>query len=540
MAARDVAAQEAEAFPAPMADLDRDKVLDRLGARLQRAQPGDVFEVIVSFRVPLDQVNVPLLQAQAGAFGATRPLRLARGVATRLTRRQILALTRAGLVQQIEADEEMVAFRASAMQWFGVTGARADFGLTGDGDGSPDVFTAADHTIAVIDTGIDAGHVELNEGKVIGWVDLVSNRPTPYDDGGHGTHVASIAAGRQVGDRGGVAPGAALVGVKVLDSRGSAPMSRVAQGIDWCVQNREAYGIRVINMSLGSAGSADGTDAASRSVDAAAEAGITVLCAAGNAGSRSLTIGAPAAARGGIAVGAAADPDAGGVYLPYWSSRGPTRDGRPKPDVAAPGVSISAARANSTDGYVTYSGTSMATPFVAGVVALLLQANPALAPADVYADLTETARDFGPEGPDTEYGHGLVDVYAALRPAGGSGSNNPPFPSATTGSGAITAETRSATHTFAVAGTQYPIAIALVITNWSRFNADVDAELYDPGGSRVVLADGSSRQETLLWRPQEAGIYTLRVYGYRAQDNGSYFFDISADLAPPEEMTPKP
>jgi serine protease AprX len=307
-------------------------------------------------------------------------------------------------------------------------------------------------------------------------------------------------------------------------------MSRVAQGIDWCVQNRDTYGIRVANISLGSVGSSDGTDVVSRSVDAAAAAGITVVVAAGNEGPQTRTIGSPGAARGAITVGAAGDPDAG-VYLASWSSRGPTADGRAKPDVVAPGISITAARANSTNGSVTYSGTSMASPFVAGLVALMLQRSPGLSPAAVSADLAQTARDFGPAGPDTEYGHGLLDGYAALRPAAGTGSNNPPFPADAMGNGAITTAMRSATHAIEVAGTLYPIAVTLVIANWSRFNTDLDVELYDPNGRRVAVSDSTTRQETLLWRPQQAGTYTLRVFGYRAQDSGTYFFDVSADLA---------
>jgi serine protease AprX len=173
----------------------------------------------------------------------------------------------------------------------------------------------------------------------------------------------------------------------------------------------------------------------------------------------------------------------------------------------------------------------MASPFVAGQVALMLQQSPGLSPAEVYADLTQTGRDFGIEGPDTEYGHGLLDGYAALRPTAGMGSNNPSFPANMIGSGAITAAARTTTHTFEVASTKYPIAITLVIGNWSRFNTDLDAELWDPEDRRVALSESTTRQETLVWRPQQAGTYTLRVYGYRTQDRGAYSFDVSADLA---------
>jgi serine protease AprX len=510
-------------------------MIGRLTARLQRARPGEPVDVLITFRVPFEQVNFPLIQAQLGAFGPAQPLRLARSVATRLTRNQIAALSRAGIVEQLQEDEPMVAFRASAMKWFGVTAAHEEIGLTGDGDGDVTAFTFADNTIAIVDSGIDSTHVELDGGKVIGWRDLVNNRTLAYDDDGHGTHVASIAAGKPVnGSAGGVAPGAALVGVKVLDSRGSAPTSRVAQGIDWCVQNRDGYGIRVINLSLGSSSSSDGTDVVSRSVDAAVAAGITVVCAAGNSGSQTLTVGSPAAARGAIAVGAVADPDRGGIYVASWSSRGPTRDGRIKPDIMAPGVGIVAAKANSHDLYVAFSGTSMASPFVAGFVSLMLQAAPKLTPADIYRDITETARDRGLEGPDSDFGYGLLDGVAALQPFEGrtAGSISPPFPAHLSQAGAISADVPSAQHAFEVSSTAYPIAVALIIGNWSRGTPDFDMELLDPEGKRVARSNSASRQETVSWRPQVTGTYTLRVFGFRSQDRGSYYFDLSTDLAP--------
>lgn len=99
--------------------------------------------------------------------------------------------------------------------------------------------------------GIDAGHVDL-QNKVIGWKDVVGSKPSPYDDHGHGTHCSSIAAGAGLGDPRykGVAPGAALVGVKVLDQNGSGSLSGVAAGVDWVVTNKDAYNVRVISMTF--------------------------------------------------------------------------------------------------------------------------------------------------------------------------------------------------------------------------------------------------------------------------------------------------
>jgi len=127
--------------------------------------------------------------------------------------------------------------------------------------------------VAVIDTGIDASHPDL-QGKVIGWKDFVNNRTTPYDDNGHGTHVAGIIASTGAASDGkykGIAPGAKLVGVKVLNANGSGSVSTIIAGVDWVIQHKDEYNISVINLSLGSSQSSDGTDALSQEVDKAWE-----------------------------------------------------------------------------------------------------------------------------------------------------------------------------------------------------------------------------------------------------------------------------
>ncbi len=224
-------------------------------------------------------------------------------------------------------------------------------------------------TIGIIDTGIDASHPDL-QGKVIGWVDFVNGKTTPYDDNGHGTHVASIAAGTGAASNGkykGMAPpGAKLVGIKVLGGDGSGSISDIINGVDWAVQNKDKYGIKVINLSLGSSQSSDGTDSLSQAVNNAWDAGIVVCVAAGNSGPDKYTVGSPAAASKVITVGAVDKYD----VITDFSSRGPTADNRLKPEVVAPGNWIIAARASGTqltdvtigDYYVAAPGTSMATP----------------------------------------------------------------------------------------------------------------------------------------------------------------------------------
>ncbi|HWI61160.1 MAG TPA: S8 family serine peptidase [Symbiobacteriaceae bacterium] len=111
-------------------------------------------------------------------------------------------------------------------------------------------FSAA-MVVAIIDTGIDAAHIDLAGGKVIAWNDWVGNRTTPYDDNGHGTHVAGIVAGTGAGNPAyiGVAPGAALIGLKVLNSAGSGSLSNVTAAVDWAVSHKDEFNIKVISMN---------------------------------------------------------------------------------------------------------------------------------------------------------------------------------------------------------------------------------------------------------------------------------------------------
>lgn len=190
------------------------------------------------------------------------------------------------------------------------------YDVTGDRDNLPYNYTTEDVVIAIVDTGIDAMHMDLNgtnnggTKKVIGWFDVVYGLSLPYDDNGHGTHVAGIAAGEGDDNPGmkGVAPGAALVGVKVLDQYGSGYISDVITGVNWVVGNKSNYGIRIMSLSLGGSGSSYGDDALSQAINNAFNQGIVVTVAAGNAGPQKYTIGTPGAAANAITVGAMADP----------------------------------------------------------------------------------------------------------------------------------------------------------------------------------------------------------------------------------------
>jgi len=228
-----------------------------------------------------------------------------------------------------------------------------------------DGYTGKGVTVAVLDSGVDFGHPDL-AGRVTTSANFLGGT-SAQDDNGHGTHVASTIAGVDTTYRG-VAPDASLAVGKVCDSTGTCPTSALLAGIDWAVNTVHA---KVVNMSLG--GPADETDPAIAVInDLSAQDGTLFVVAAGNDGENGPgSVGAPAIADSALAVGAVDSNDA----LAAFSSRGPRpSDNAVKPDITAPGVNIVAAKLGG--GHVAKSGTSMATPHVAGSAALVAQAHP--------------------------------------------------------------------------------------------------------------------------------------------------------------------
>lgn len=377
-------------------------------------------------------------------------------------------------------------------------------------------------TIGIIDTGIDASHPDL-QGKVIGWVDFVNGKTTPYDDNGHGTHVASIAAGTGAASNGkykGMAPpGAKLVGIKVLGGDGSGSISDIINGVDWAVQNKDKYGIKVINLSLGSSQSSDGTDSLSQAVNNAWDAGIVVCVAAGNSGPDKYTVGSPAAASKVITVGAVDKYD----VITDFSSRGPTADNRLKPEVVAPGNWIIAARASGTqltdvtigDYYVAAPGTSMATPHVAGIAALLLQAHPDWTPDKVKKALIETADIVKPdEIADIAYGAGRVNAYKAA---------HYDSLSKLTFTGSV-ADKGSQSHQFTISGASFVTATLY----WDNSGSDIDLYLYDPNGNEVDYSYTAyyGFEKVGYYNPTD-GTWTIKVVSYSGSAN--YQVDVVSD-----------
>jgi subtilisin family serine protease len=237
--------------------------------------------------------------------------------------------------------------------------------------------------IGIVDTGIDLQHPDLAD-KIVAIKDFT--RSGKQDRVGHGTAVASVIAGNGYASKGlykGVAPKAKLVIAKALDNNGNGQLDWIIDACEWLA----SQGVKIINLSLGTTVPSDGTDPLCKEVNYLVEKkGIIVVAAAGNEDKQSYAIGSPGAAENAITVAATDKRDRPASF----SSRGPTLDGRPKPDLAAPGVRIAAARASGTtmgqvinQYYVYVDGTSFAAPHVSGVCALLKQAFPNLSAKEI-------------------------------------------------------------------------------------------------------------------------------------------------------------
>lgn len=508
-------------------DDNKDKLFESLSQEMDKAKDEDELSVIIVFNEKVNEVKQSAMKNVLGSYKTKYEYKNIPAVAMKLSKKQINELSKLDIVNHIEYDEEVKAVMDTADYWCGTEEARNDFNVDGNRDGNNSSYSKDDVVVAVIDTGIDGNHVDLDGQKIIGWKDYVGNQSSAYDDHGHGTHVSGMVAGEGDGNSNykGVAEGAALVGVKVLDSQGSGSMSDVAAAIDWCVTNKNVYGIDVINMSLGTSGSSDGTDAASLAVNNAVNNGIIVLVAAGNSGSSKYTIGSPGAAEKSITVAAMADVGEGGFNLTDFSSRGPTADGRMKPDISAPGYNINAPAANTTNGYAVKSGTSMATPFTAGTVALMLDANPNLTPTQVRNILNSTAEDWGPNGQDVDYGYGRLNGYQAVKQAGGFTGSDIQLPNHMYGADSLGSKRATDIWEFTVNDTTYPIAITLIMPDWQS-SLDLDLYLYDSNDNKLDSSLSTSRHEMVSFTPTSTGTYKIKVYDYAG--NGDYFFDVSA------------
>ena len=374
-----------------------------------------------------------------------RPGRFLRAIAGQVAQVPDYALRRLAARPEVKAitlDREVSGTMQRSAVAVGAAWVNEQLGYDGTGVG-----------IAIIDSGVASWHDDLGPNRVVHFVDFVSDLPVAHDGYGHGTHVAGIIAGNGYdsdGARRGIAPGASLVVLRVLDEGGEGHISDVIASIDYAIEHRAELNIRIINLSVASGVyESFTTDPLTLAAKRAVDAGIVVVTAAGNHGQT---------ARGAVQYGGITSPGNAPWVLTVgatdhrltaarsddtvaaFSSRGPTLFDRAlKPDVVAPGVAIeSLADAGSTifalnanariwgsvdtadAPYISLTGTSMAAPVVTGTIALMLEANSALTPNLIKALLHYTAETkskapLSAQGAGMLNARGAVQLAAALR-----------------------------------------------------------------------------------------------------------------------------
>jgi serine protease AprX len=389
-----------------------------------------------------------LISALGGTLGRNLSILTAR--AARLPNSEVLTLAASPLVTRIALDRLTLGFTGRTSVTVGADVVRQQLGYDGAGIG-----------VAVIDSGVTNWHNDLADPaapttqRVDQFVDFVGGQSQSYDDYGHGTHVAGIIAGNGAdanGARAGIAPKARLVVLKVLDKDGRGRISDVIAAIDHAVAHKSEFNIRILNMSIG-AGVYESyhTDLLTLAAKRAVEEGIVVVAAGGNHGRNDDgvvqhgAISAPGNAPWVITVGASSHmgtTSRADDTIATFSSRGPTAyDHAAKPDLVAPGVgiySLSSPGSMMYDRweayllpgaetapylpYLSLSGTSQASPVVAGTVALMLQANPSLTPNAVKAILQYTAEMYDghsylAQGAGFLNARGAVDLALAFNTA---------------------------------------------------------------------------------------------------------------------------
>ena len=391
-----------------------------------------------------------LVQQVGGVLG--RPLPIIEAISADVPNAAILILANNPLVRRVASDRLIVGTLERTGATIGSTAARQETGLDGTGIG-----------VAVIDSGVTTWHDDLAGGpgtqRVDAFVDFVNGASSPYDDNGHGTHVAGIIAGNgfdSSGARTGIAPGVHLVALKVLDAQSRGRISSLIAAFGYLVANRDSLHVRIVNVSVGAqVAESYNTDLLTQAARRAVDAGLIVIAAAGNNGRANGEpqyggVTAPGNAPWVLTVGAFSHQgtaDRSDDVMAAFSSRGPTKaDYLAKPDLVAPGVGIESlsdpgstlytTRSSALLGgtvstsylpYLCLTGTSQATPVVSGTAALMLQANPALTPNAVKAILQFTSETY--DGYDAlTQGAGFLNAYGAIALAAHFANPTTPYP----------------------------------------------------------------------------------------------------------------
>ncbi|MBI2953199.1 MAG: S8 family serine peptidase [Chloroflexi bacterium] len=360
-------------------------------------QPGQMVKVFIAFDRQPGPNEQAIVRGYGGAIKYT--YHLVPAIAASVPQAAIDGLLRNPRVVRVEPviEVRLVDYAGELANTWGVN--RIDAGAVhGNGNNGAGV------KVAVIDTGVDYGHPEL-AANYAGGYDFVNGDADPRDDNGHGTHVAgTIAAQRDGVGVVGVAPGARVYALKVLDAGGGGSYENVIAALEWAVD----HGIQVTNNSYGSSG--DPGTLVKDAFDNAYAAGILNVAAAGNSGNppgKGDNVIYPARYASVIAVAATSSNDSRASF----SSTGPDVE------LAAPGVNISSTKLGGD--YTEMSGTSMASPHIAGAAALAI-ASGVTGVANVRSRLQSSVDDLGPAGRDVYYGFGLVDAARAASSANGT------------------------------------------------------------------------------------------------------------------------
>jgi serine protease AprX len=428
---------EGRVAAAAAADAKLDALLKPLVAQAGRSRA--VLRTPAPAAMQLIAAQIPLLGGRV-----LRQLPGINAVAVELPNDALGMLAASPLVEGVSQDRIVAAATDRTSAAVGARAVREQLNLDGRGVG-----------VAVIDSGITPWHDDLGDGaggqRVARFVDFVNGRTSPYDDYGHGTHVAGIIAGNGFdsgGARAGIAPGVHLIALKVLNATGEGRISDVIAALDYAVANRDALNIRVINLSVaGGVYESYRTDPLTLAAKRAVDAGIVVVAASGNHGrgpdgrTRYAGVTSPGNAPWVLTIGASSHMgtiDRSDDTMAAFSSRGPGAiDYGAKPDLVAPGVGtesltdpsstlyrLSASLLSGTVPtaylpYMSLTGSSMAAPVASGTIALMLQANPQLTPNAAKAILQYTAQtypghDFLTQGAGFINARGAVELAAHL------------------------------------------------------------------------------------------------------------------------------
>ncbi|MGO0575702.1 S8 family serine peptidase [Ornithinimicrobium panacihumi] len=375
-------------------------------------------------------------------------------------------------------------------------------------------YTGEGITVAVLDTGVDAEHPDLADAVVA--AEDFSGTGNPDDVFGHGTHVAGIITGNGAASGGeivGVAPDVQIMNGKVLDDSGFGSDSGIIAGMEWAATG----GADVVNMSLGASGwYTDGTDPMALAVDEiSAATDVLFVIAAGNDGGYT-TISTPGSSSLALTVSAVDAND-----MPTWfTSRGPRVDGMAKPDIAAPGEEILAPQvgypAEASEPYIAHSGTSMATPHVVGVAALLAQARPELDSQQLKSILVGSADDVGASvfdvGSGRVFAPSAIDQQVYTTPSS-LGFGIFPFPQ-----DALAPSTQTLTYTNS---SDTELTLALSVEATLQDGSPAPAGAITLGGDEIRIPAGGSSEVTVTVDPAAAGNAAGRVGGVVVATDGA-------------------